>query len=54
MVVLMYWFLDDEKVLEIRDLEIESDFQLINGLRVSVAYEEVNSVIICMLGQIVK
>ena len=46
--------LDDDKVLEIGDLEFEPDFQFRDGLRVSVTYEEVSSVSICMLGQIVR
>tara|TARA_B100001750_G_C14893635_1_gene296317 strand:+ start:141 stop:437 length:297 start_codon:yes stop_codon:yes gene_type:complete len=46
--------LDDEKVLEIGDLEFEPDFQFRDGLRVSVTYEEVSSVSICMVGQIVR
>lgn len=46
--------LDNEKVLEIDNLEFEPDFQFRDGLRVSVTYEEVSSVSICMIGQIVK
>ena len=46
--------LEDEKVLEIRDLEFEPDFQFRDSLNVSVTYEEVSSVSICMLGQIVR
>ena len=46
--------LDDEKVLEIGDLEVEPDFQFRDGLRVSVSYEELNSASICMVGSIVR
>ena len=46
--------LDDEKVLEIGDLEVEPDFQLRDGLRVSVTYEELSSASICMVGSIVR
>ena len=46
--------LDDEKVLEIGDLEVEPDFQFRDGLRVSVTYEELSSASICMVGSIVR
>ena len=46
--------LDDEKVLEIGDLEFEPDFQFRDGLRVSVTYEELSSASICMVGSIVR
>ena len=46
--------LDDEKILEIEDLEFEPDFQFRDGLRVSVTYVEVSSVSICMVGQVVR
>jgi len=46
--------LDDEKVLEIGDLEVEPDFQFRDGLRVSVTYEELSSASVCMVGSIVR
>jgi hypothetical protein len=46
--------LDDKKVLEIGDLEVEPDFQFRDGLRVSVTYEELSSASICMVGSIVR
>ena len=46
--------LDDEKVLEIGDLEVEPDFQFRDGLRVSVTYKELSSASICMVGSIVR
>ena len=46
--------LDDEKVLEIGDLEVEPDFQFRDGLKVSVTYEELSSASICMVGSIVR
>ena len=46
--------LDDEKVLEIGDLEFEPDFQFRDGLRVSVTYEELSSSSVCMVGSIVR
>ena len=46
--------LDDEEVLEIVELEFEPDFELSDGLRVSVTYEEFSSASICMIGPMVR